>query len=153
MAAITVFMIAVLFTYFFKQYAYSSLMIIIASSIIILIIPGWRVLFHYLISRGYFRNVNHSKSIIFSRKAIVAGTDKEGMRIAKNILKRFDSGLDIIGFVDFKYPENDELFEKHLKCLDRILQRAETVDLRFKLSKCYFAQFELETLGMIAAVG
>ena len=109
MAAITGFMIAVLFTYFFKQYAYSRLMIIIASSIIILIIPGWRVLFHYLISRGYFRNVNHSKSIIFSRKAIVAGTDKEGMRIAKNILKRFDSGLDITGFVDFKYPENDEL--------------------------------------------
>ena len=109
MAAITGFMIAVLFTYFFKQYAYSRLMIIIASSIIILIIPGWRVLFHYLISRGYFRNIHHSKSIIFSRKAIVAGTDKEGMRIAKNILKRFDSGLDIIGFVDFKYPENDEL--------------------------------------------
>ncbi len=109
MATITGFMIAVLFTYFFKQYAYSRLMIIIASSIIILTIPGWRVLFHYLISRGYFSTINHSKSIIFSRKAVVAGTDKEGIRIAENILKRFDSGLDIIGFVGNKYPENDIL--------------------------------------------
>ena len=109
MAAISGFMIAVLFTYFFKQYAYSRLMIIIASSIIILVIPGWRVLLNYFISRGYFRNVTHSKSIIFSRKGIVVGADREGMRIAENILKRFDSGLDLTGFVDYKYPENSEL--------------------------------------------
>ncbi len=105
-ASVSGFLIAVLFTYFFKQYAYSRLVIIIASSIIVLLIPGWRVLLHYLISRGYFRSVRHPKSILFSRKSIIAGADSEGIRIAENIIKRFDSGLDLVGFVDHECPSN-----------------------------------------------
>jgi len=105
-ASVSGFLIAVLFTYFFKQYAYSRLVIIIASSIIVLLIPGWRVLLHYIISRGYFRSVRHPKSILFSRKSIIAGADSEGIRIAENIIKRFDSGLDLVGFVDHECPSN-----------------------------------------------
>jgi len=105
-ASVSGFLIAVLFTYFFKQYAYSRLVIIIASSIIVLFIPGWRVLLHYIISRGYFRSVRHPKSILFSRKSIIAGADSEGVRIAENIIKRFDSGLDLVGFVDHECPSN-----------------------------------------------
>jgi hypothetical protein len=107
-ASVSGFLIAVLFTYFFKQYAYSRLVIIMASSIIILLIPGWRVFLHYLISRGYFRSVKHSKSILFSRKSIIAGADSEGIRIAENIIKRFDSGLDLVGFVDYEFPSNNK---------------------------------------------
>ena len=105
-ASVSGFLIAVLFTYFFKQYAYSRLVIIIASSIIVLFIPAWRVLLHYIISRGYFRSVRHPKSILFSRKSIIAGADSEGIRIAENIIKRFDSGLDLVGFVDYEAPSN-----------------------------------------------
>ena len=105
-ASVSGFLIAVLFTYFFKQYAYSRLVIVLASSIIILILPGWRVLFHYLISRGYFRSVGRSSSLLFSRKSIIAGADSEGVRIAESIIKRFDSGLDIVGFVDHECPTN-----------------------------------------------
>ena len=107
-ASVSGFLIAVLFTYFFKQYAYSRLVIVIASSIIILFLPGWRVLLHYLISRGYFRSVSRSKSILFSRKSIIAGADAEGVRIAESIVKRFDSGLDLIGFVDYECPTNNK---------------------------------------------
>ena len=103
-ASVSGFFIAVLFTYFFKQYAYSRLVIVLASSIIILFLPGWRVLLHYLISRGYFRNVSQSRSILFSRKSIIAGADSEGIRIAESIIKRFDSGLDLVGFVDHECP-------------------------------------------------
>ena len=103
-SSVSGFLIAVLFTYFFKQYAYSRLVIIIASSIIILIVPGWRVLLHYLLSRGYFRSVKQPRSLLFSRKTIIVGADSEGIRIAENIIKRFDSGLDLVGFVDNEYP-------------------------------------------------
>jgi len=105
-ASVSGFLIAVLFTYFFKQYAYSRLVIVLASSIIILILPGWRVLLHYLISRGYFRSVSRPRSILFSRKSIIAGADTEGIRIAESIIKRFDSGLDLVGFVDHECPTN-----------------------------------------------
>ena len=101
-ASILGFLIAVLFTYFFNQFAYSRLVIISASIVIIFFVPGWRVFTHYLISRGYLRSETSSKSLLFSRKTIIAGCDDEGIRIAENILRRFDSGLDLIGFIDKK---------------------------------------------------
>jgi len=99
-ASILGFLIAVLFTYFFNQFAYSRLVIISASIVIVFLVPGWRVFIHYLISRGYLRSETSSKSLLFSRKTIIAGCDDEGIRIAENILKRFDSGLDLFGFID-----------------------------------------------------
>ena len=52
--------------------------------------------------------ISQSKSLLFSRKTIIAGSDEEGIRIAENILKRFDTGLDIIGYVDKRYPKSEE---------------------------------------------
>ena len=102
------FLVAVLFTYFFNQFAYSRLVIITAFAIITFLIPGWRVFTRYLISRGYLGVISQSKSLLFSRKTIIAGSDEEGIRIAENILKRFDTGLDIIGYVDKRYPKSEE---------------------------------------------
>ena len=96
-----------LFTYFFKQFSYSRLVIINASTLIVLFLPGWRIFTHYLISRGYFRSVNQSKSLLFARKTIVLGSDIEGVRIAESILNRFDSGLDLIGYIDKNYQEEN----------------------------------------------
>ena len=107
-ASILGILIAVLFTYFFNQFAYSRLVIISASIIITFFIPGWRVFAHYLISRGYLRSETRSKSLLFSRKTIIAGCDDEGIRIAENISRRFDSGLDLIGFIDKKNINLDE---------------------------------------------
>ena len=97
------FLFAVLFTYFFNQFAYSRLVIINSSIMIGFLLPGWRIFTHYLISRGYFRGVKHSKSLLFARKTIIIGSDSEGVRIAKSILNRFDSGLDLIGYIDKSY--------------------------------------------------
>ena len=122
-ASVSGFLIAVLFTYFFKQYAYSRLVIIVASMIIAILVPGWRVVLHYLISRGYFRNVKQSKSLLFSRKSIIVGADSEGIRIAENIIKRFDSGLDLIGFVDYEYPlEKNDLPIPFIGNIDELRQ-------------------------------
>ena len=44
-------------------------------------------------------------------------------------------------------------FEAHLKALDKVLTRAASVTLRFKLSKACFCQYKLPTLGLIAGLG
>ena len=49
--------------------------------------------------------------------------------------------------------DTSEGFDDHLLALVRVLERATLADLRFKLDKCWFAQFELATLGMIAGQG
>ena len=47
----------------------------------------------------------------------------------------------------------EELFDQHLICIERILVRAKVANLRFKLPKCWFCQFEIDTLGMVAGFG
>ena len=108
LSSLTGFFLAVAFTYFFKQYAFSRLVIILATIIITLFIPGWRVLVHYLMSRGFLRPIKEKHNILFTRKTAIIGSDREGIRIANHILKRFDTGLDVVGFVD-THPRDDEL--------------------------------------------
>jgi len=100
LSSLTGFFLAVAFTYFFKQYAFSRLVIILATVIITIFIPGWRVLVHYLMSRGFLRPVKDKHNILFTRKTLIVGSESEGIRIANHMLKRFDTGLDVVGFVD-----------------------------------------------------
>ena len=44
-------------------------------------------------------------------------------------------------------------FKQHLEAIKRVFDRAASANLRFKLSKCYFCQFSLDTLGMVAGLG
>ena len=44
-------------------------------------------------------------------------------------------------------------YEQHLNAIERIFTRAASANLRFKLSKCYFCQFSLDALGMVAGLG
>ena len=48
---------------------------------------------------------------------------------------------------------SDVLFDKHLRALACVFKRCRSVNLRLKLSKCYFCQFELGLLGMIVGRG
>jgi len=102
LASLSGFILAVLFTYFFKQYAFSRLVIIVATTIITILIPGWRILAHYLMSRGVLKPTKEKHHVLFTRKTIIIGTDNEAIKIAKNIQNRFDTGLNILGFVDHK---------------------------------------------------
>ncbi len=94
------FFIAVAFTYFFKQYAFSRLVIIIATLIISILIPGWRLWMHYLASRNKIASLPQKQNYLFSRNTIIIGSNEEGLKIAKNIMRRVDIDLDIIGFCD-----------------------------------------------------
>ena len=106
-SSVTGFFLAVAFTYFFKQYAFSRFVIIFGSAIISILIPGWRVFVHFLMARGLLNQVKQKNPILFTRKTFIVGADAEGLRIANSLLKRFDTGLELIGIVDTKLPEED----------------------------------------------
>ena len=119
LSSLTGFLLAVTFTYFFKQYAFSRLVIIVATLIITILIPGWRMFVHYLISRGWFRSVKERNTLLFTRKALIIGTDDESRRIAQHIRKRFDTGLDVVGCSDEQLKgDREELPVPFLGLLD-----------------------------------
>jgi len=63
-------------------------------------------------SRGYLRPVREQHHILFTRKTLIIGADEEGIHIAENILKRFDTGLDVVGFIDHQLPIDDDALPK-----------------------------------------
>ena len=111
LSALTGFFVVVAFTYFFKQFAFSRLVLITATGIVTLLIPGWRLIIHFIMSRGYLHNqIKDKHNILFTKKTMVIGANNEGIQIVKKIHGRVNFGLNIIGFVDSKMGKTqDEL--------------------------------------------
>ena len=106
------FLFSVAFTYFFIQFAFSRVVLLIASLVITFLIPGWRLLAHVLKSRGFFRTLHVSHSPIFSRPVLIVGAGREGRRIAKNIGHRLDTGIYVVGFTDNDYSRFSDSLEE-----------------------------------------
>ena len=49
--------------------------------------------------------------------------------------------------------EEEKGFDQHLAALDFVFRRAAEINMRFKLSKCSFAQFAVPILGEVAGCG
>ena len=92
---------------------------------------------------------------------LYGGTSKQLPNLLNDSMKECEASLEV--FVDdVQLGTSDALiddpcdpltFGKHVDALKAILDRARTVDLRYKLDKCIFFQLELPTLGMIAGRG
>ncbi len=83
------------FTYFFKQFAYSRVVVLISFLIILLTLSLWRLVYRWL---GPY-SIRHPISKL--RRTIIVGTGKEGERILKKIRSRPDIPYEVCGFVDF----------------------------------------------------
>ncbi len=83
------------FTYFFKQFAYSRGVILIAFILIALTLGIWRLFYRWLGPHA----IKHPLSKL--RRTIIVGAGKEGQRILKKLRARPDIPYEICGFVDF----------------------------------------------------
>jgi len=83
------------FTYFFKQFAYSRVVVLISFLLILLCLSLWRLLYRLV---GPYA-IRHPLSRL--RRAIIVGSGKEGARILKRLRKRPDIPFEVCGFVDF----------------------------------------------------
>ena len=108
LSALTGFFVVVAFTFFFKQFAFSRLVLIAATGIVTLLIPGWRLITHFIMSRGYINQVKDKHNILFTKKTLIIGANKDGIQIVKKIHGRVNFGLNIIGFVDSKMGKPQE---------------------------------------------
>ncbi|MGQ9664027.1 MAG: glycosyltransferase [bacterium] len=90
------FLINSTFTYFFKQFAYSRVVVLIASGLITFILSSWRLIYRWLGPQS----VKHPLSKL--RRTIIVGAGKEGLRILKKLRARPDIPYEVCGFVDFE---------------------------------------------------
>ncbi|MCL4511563.1 MAG: glycosyltransferase [Bacteroidetes bacterium] len=85
-------------TYFFKQFAFSRFIVLIASLIMILVIPGWRLIYQLKNSVGTPRHP------VFGRRTIVVGMDEKAVELIKKIRGKISMGYDIVGIISEDAP-------------------------------------------------
>lgn len=84
------------FTYFFKQFAYSRVVVLISFILILTFLSLWRVLYRLI---GPMSSKSPLSKI---RRAVIIGAGKEGRRISKQLQQRPDMHYEVGGFVDFE---------------------------------------------------
>ncbi|MBA7585593.1 hypothetical protein ES708_27578 [subsurface metagenome] len=100
-ASLVGFLVISTLTYLYRDVAYSRLVLVLASALVAITLPGWRLLVHLRqITHKVGDSYRAGRPSIFSRRTIILGAGEEGRRIANLLLKRPDKGLDILGFVD-----------------------------------------------------
>lgn len=100
-AAFIGFLAIATFTYLYNDVAYSRIVLVLASALVAVMLPGWRLVVHVL-QAGHRVGDSYRarRRSLFSRRAIIMGGGPEGRRIAKLLLRRPDKGLDLLGYVD-----------------------------------------------------
>ncbi len=87
------------FTYFFKQFAYSRIVVMISFLLILVLLSIWRVVYRFAGPGSRKGPLSRLK------RAIIIGAGSEGKRILSKIRARPDMHYEICGFVDFD-PKN-----------------------------------------------
>ncbi len=80
-------------TFFFKEFAFSRLIVLIACFIMALVIPGWRLIYQLRSS------VSSPRHPFFGKKTLVVGTDSKAMELIRKIRAKISMGYDIVGIV------------------------------------------------------
>ncbi|MEK6650619.1 MAG: glycosyltransferase [Bacteroidota bacterium] len=81
-------------TAFFKEFAFSRMIVVISGAICALGVPGWR-----LLVRVAGRSRSGGRPSIFGRRTAVIGSGPAGQAIASKLRTRMTDGFDVAGFV------------------------------------------------------
>lgn len=82
-------------TFFFKQYGFSRMVVLISGLLNLVTLPGWR-----LASRLVLRSPENRRSGIFGRRTIIVGTQQPGQELLRKLRSRVGDGYDVVGFVE-----------------------------------------------------
>lgn len=92
-------------TYFFRQWAFSRFVVLWFSLLMVITMPGWRILLRNWMKR---KSSGAAKSLM-RRKALIVGTDELGRRIGQQLRSNGVVELDPVGFVDYHDEDAGEI--------------------------------------------
>jgi GT2 family glycosyltransferase len=91
-------------TFFFKQYGFSRMVVLISGLMTLVALPGWR-----LIARARLRSPQYRRKSLFGRRTLIVGADTSGQEVLRRLRGRMEDGYDIIGFIDLNRKRVGEL--------------------------------------------
>ncbi|MCG8608571.1 sugar transferase, partial [bacterium] len=96
--------------FFFKQYAYSRIVVLLGGAFSLVLIPGWRLVFRAF-SRTGFGPLRSTLGRNLSRNTLIVGDLESGGKLIKKLRSQIDSGYRIAGLVSINGVKTDEAYE------------------------------------------
>jgi GT2 family glycosyltransferase/lipopolysaccharide/colanic/teichoic acid biosynthesis glycosyltransferase len=93
-------------TFFFKDYAFSRMVVLISGSLNVLFLTGWRALARRIFGSGQF-----ARRSLFGRPALIVGADQSGREVARRLRANPQGGYDVVGFIDTTNRRIGEKFD------------------------------------------
>jgi len=88
-------------TFFFKQFAYSRAVLLMAFLFSAVALAGWRLYYGYRSGTGLGKSVRN-------RRALIVGAGEEGRRIGDRLQEQIVHGYEVVGYVDESAHDSPE---------------------------------------------
>jgi O-antigen biosynthesis protein len=82
-------------TFFFRDYAFSRMVVLISGALNVALLTGWR-----FAAIRLFRAAQAGNGGLFGRRSLVVGADASGREVARRLRSNPDGGYDVVGFID-----------------------------------------------------
>ena len=90
-------------TAFFKNYAFSRMIVAISGILVMVLIPGWRLVF-----RLVRKTSAYGRGTLFGKRTLIVGTDMDAVGLQNKLRARIGEGYEIVGFVGTTHEQIGE---------------------------------------------
>ncbi|MDW7680798.1 MAG: glycosyltransferase, partial [bacterium] len=130
-------------TFFFNQYAFSRLVVLIAGFFNVVLLAGWRMVFKVLARLNKLPFKNSLGGSLLGRRALIVAPRKSGEKISQLLTNNVDSGYDICGLVVLEqHQSRDDANSIPLlgtvNNLDKIIQKNRVSEIIFSTDQVPF---------------
>jgi len=80
---------------FFKDYAFSRLVILLAGAFSMILLPGWRAVMRYL-----GKGSSEGRKSLFGRRTLLVGVDQSARSLLERLRQHAGDGYAVVGFID-----------------------------------------------------
>jgi GT2 family glycosyltransferase/lipopolysaccharide/colanic/teichoic acid biosynthesis glycosyltransferase len=80
---------------FFKEYAFSRMVIVLSGMFSLVVLPGWR-----LVPRIFGNRSAGGRRFLLGRRTLVVGTDRSARELVRKLRARVGDGYQVLGFID-----------------------------------------------------
>ena len=91
-------------TAFFKNYAFSRMIVAISGILSMVFIPGWRLVFRLMRKTSAY-----GRGTLFGRRTLIVGTDMDAIGLQQKLRTRIGEGYEVVGFVGTTHEQIDEM--------------------------------------------
>jgi lipopolysaccharide/colanic/teichoic acid biosynthesis glycosyltransferase len=90
---------------FFKEYAFSRMMVVISGIFSVIFIPGWRILFRLL-----GKTKVYGRGTLFGKRTLIVGINKDALELHKKLRVKIGEGYDVVGFIGTTHEYIGKIF-------------------------------------------